>query len=153
MIRLSRLADYGIVIMTRFARTPGHLLTAPEVATQTRIPQPMVSKILKTLAREGMLRSHRGAKGGYSLGLDPHRLSVADVIGALEGPIALTACVEHGSGDCEIEQFCPARSNWRRLNDAVRAALDQVSLADMASPSPAFALRSTTAEPAAVALI
>ena len=123
MIRLSKLADYGIVIMTTLARHPGRQHNAPEVAAQSHIPQPMVSKILKALARAGLLVSHRGAKGGYGLARPAAAISVAEVICALDGPIALTACVEDGPGGCEIEALCPARANWQRINDAIRGAL------------------------------
>jgi len=140
VIRLSRLADYGIVIMTTLARQPGRQHNAPEVAAQSHIPQPMVSKILKALARAGLLVSHRGAKGGYGLARPAGAISVAQVICALDGPIALTACVEDGPGHCEIEALCPARANWQRINDAIRGALEGISVGEMAQAiPPAFA--------------
>ncbi len=137
MIRLSKLADYGIVIMTNLARQPGRQHNAPEVAAQSHIPLPMVSKILKSLARAGLLQSHRGVKGGYGLARPAAAISVADVISALDGPIALTACIEDGPGGCEIEALCPARANWQRINDAIRTALDGISMAEMAQAIPA----------------
>jgi FeS assembly SUF system regulator len=136
VIRLSKLADYGIVIMTNLARQPGRHHNAPEIAAQSRIPQPMVSKILKALARAGLLTSQRGAKGGYGLARPAAAISVADVISALDGPIALTACIEDGPGGCEIEALCPARANWHRINDAIRGALDDISMAEMAQAIP-----------------
>jgi len=140
VIRLSKLADYGIVIMTNLARQPGRQHNAPEIAAESHIPQPMVSKILKTLARAGLLTSHRGAKGGYGLARPAEAISVAEVISALDGPIALTACIEDGPGGCEIEALCPARVNWHRINDAIRSALDEISMAEMAQAIPlAFA--------------
>jgi Rrf2 family protein len=96
----------------------------------------MASKILKALARAGLLTSHRGAKGGYGLARPAEAISVADVISALDGPIALTACIEDGPGGCEIEALCPARANWQRINDAIRAALDDISMAEMAQAIP-----------------
>ncbi len=137
MIRLSKLADYGIVIVTELARSPERVHTAPGMAAATRIPQPMVSKILKALARGGVVASTRGAKGGYRLARPAEAMSVADVITALEGPIALTACIEDGPGCCEIEALCPARTNWQRINDAVRRALAGISVAEMALTIPA----------------
>jgi FeS assembly SUF system regulator len=140
VIRLSKLADYGIVIMTTLARQPGRQHNAPEVAAQSHIPQPMVSKILKALARAGLLVSHRGAKGGYDLARPAAAISVAEVICALDGPIALTACVEDGPGGCEIEALCPARANWQRINDAIRGALEGISIGEMSQAiPPAFA--------------
>ncbi len=137
MIRLSKLADYGIVVMTHMARQPGRQHNAPEVAAQSHIPLPMVSKILKSLARAGLLQSHRGVKGGYGLARPAAAISVAAVISALDGPIALTACIEDGPGGCEIEALCPARANWQRINDAIRTALDGISMAEMAQALPA----------------
>lgn len=131
MIRLSRIADYGIVLLTELARAERSLAT-PELAARTRVAQPMAGKILKALTREGLLASQRGAKGGYQLARQPALISVAEIIEALDGPIALTACVDVGSGECGIESICPARSNWNRINAAIREALDGISLADMA---------------------
>ena len=140
MIRLSKLADYGIVMMTHMARDAGRQQTAPEIAAQSHLPLPMASKILKGLAHAGLLVSHRGAKGGYSLARPAHRISVADVIVALEGPIALTTCIEHGPGECDIEALCPARANWQRINRAIREALEGITLLEMARTVPlAFA--------------
>jgi FeS assembly SUF system regulator len=140
VIRLSKLADYGIVMMTHMARGAGRQQTAPEIAAQSHLPLPMASKILKGLAHAGLLASHRGAKGGYSLARPAHRISVADVIVALEGPIALTACIEHGPGECDIEALCPARANWQRINRAIREALEGITLLEMAQTVPlAFA--------------
>jgi FeS assembly SUF system regulator len=136
VIRLSKLADYGIVIMTNLARQPGRHHNAPEIAARSHIPQPMVSKILKALARAGLLTSQRGAKGGYGLARPAEAISVAEVISALDGPIALTACIEDGPGGCEIEALCPARANWHRINDAIRSALDEISMAEMAQAIP-----------------
>lgn len=137
VIRLSKLADYGIVIMTHMARGPERQQTATEIAAQAHLPLPMASKILKGLVHAGLLVSHRGAKGGYGLARSTWEISVADVIVALEGPIALTACIEHGPGECDIEALCPARANWRRINDAIREALEGITLMEMAQAVPA----------------
>lgn len=140
MIRLSKFTDYGIVIMTHMASHPGRQHTAPEIAAESHLPLPMASKILKGLARAGLLVSHRGAKGGYGLARSAEAISVADVITALEGPIALTACIEQAPGECDIEALCPARANWQRINDAIRRALDGITMAEMArTVPPAFA--------------
>lgn len=136
MIRLSRLADYGIVIMTHLAREPGRQHNTPEIAAATRVPQPMTSKILKILAKAELLVSHRGAHGGYGLARNARLMSVADIIEALDGPIALTDCVEHGSGDCGLESMCLARANWQRINDAIRDALSGITLDEMAHAVP-----------------
>jgi FeS assembly SUF system regulator len=136
VIRLSKLADYGIVMMTNMARHPNRQHSAAEIAAESHIPLPMASKILKALARAGLLASHRGAKGGYGLARGAEAITVAEVIVALEGPIALTSCIEDGPGECGIESLCPARANWQRINDAIRHALDQITMAEMAVTVP-----------------
>jgi FeS assembly SUF system regulator len=136
MIRMTKQADYGIVLLTRMATEPDRLFNATELAEETHLPQPTVSKILKTLAREGLLLSQRGVKGGYTLDHDPATMSVADVIAALEGPIAITECIDESPGLCRQEAFCPVRGNWHRINDAIRRALSAISLAEMTQPLP-----------------
>ena len=139
MLRMTRLTDYGIVLLTHFARHPQRLTrNAPELAAAAHLPQPTVSKILKILAREGLLVPHRGAKGGFSLARPAEDITVADVITALEGPIALTECSTHGTDRCGIESLCPVTTNWRRINRAVLDALRGISLAEMAAPLPTF---------------
>ena len=133
MIRITKQTDYGIVLLTHLAANPEHQYNAPELAAEARLPLPMVSKILKLLARESLLDSHRGVKGGYSLARQPEAISMAEIIAALEGPIAITECISV-EGDCSHEPLCPVRSNWRRINQAVRTALAGITLAEMAHP-------------------
>lgn len=136
MMRMTKQADYGIVLMTHMAQSPSRRFTAPELASETQIPLPMVSKILKILTRAGLLSSHRGVKGGYSLAGEPRRISVATMIAALDGPIAFTECIEDAPGSCSQEAFCRLRYNWQQINDAVRLALEGISLADLVGPLP-----------------
>jgi len=132
VIRITRLTDYGIVLLSRFADGDDlAVLSARELAESTGIPLPTVSKILKTLTREGVLASQRGTQGGYRLARPAEEISVADVIGALEGPIALTDCAGQANGLCEIEVSCPVRTNWQRITDAVRQALASIPLREM----------------------
>lgn len=138
MIRMSRLADYGVILMTHIANRSAVMLSGPEIAADLKLPAPTVSKVLKRLGQAGLLISHRGAKGGYTLAQAPEAVSVADIIAAVEGPIALTECIDDSPGACDIEAFCPTRRNWRIINDTVREALSRVSLADMLSPFPAL---------------
>jgi FeS assembly SUF system regulator len=139
VIRITRLTDYGIVLLTHFARHPERMTrNAPEIAAAAHLPLPTVSKILKILARDGLLVPHRGAKGGFSLARSPLEITVADIISALEGPIALTECSTHGADRCGIESLCPVNTNWQRINRAVLDALSGVTLAEMASPRPAL---------------
>ncbi len=136
MIRLSKLADYGIVIATHLARQPERQQTAPEIAAATAVPLPMTSKILKLLTRGEVLVSHRGARGGYGLARPAGTISISEVIEALDGPIAMTSCIEPSLSDCGILSLCPARANWQRINSAVREALDGVTLAEMVQSIP-----------------
>jgi FeS assembly SUF system regulator len=131
MIRITKQTDYGIVLLTHMAATPERRANAPELATETRLPLPMVSKILKLLVREGVLLSHRGVKGGYGLGRPPEEISMAEVISALEGPIAITECIDDHSG-CSHEAFCGVRGRWQRINTALRETLEGITLAEMA---------------------
>lgn len=134
MIRMTKLTDYSIVLMSHLAAEGGGLTTASNLAHETRLSVPTVSKILKVLSREGLLVSHRGANGGYSLARDARDISVADVIAAMEGPIAVTECADIDSSECSQESFCGVRENWLKINEAVRNALDSISLEEMARP-------------------
>ena len=134
MIKLSRMADYGVILMVQLARGRNDVTTAADLSDATALPGPTVSKLLKQLSRAGLLESHRGTKGGYSLALPVGNISVADIVSALEGPIALTECMTADGAMCEIEALCPTRTNWRQINDALVEALDRVTLEDMAKP-------------------
>jgi FeS assembly SUF system regulator len=133
MLKLSKLSDYATMLMTAMAAEPARVHNGQELAERTHVPAPTVAKLLKALARGGLLESARGARGGYRLLHAPEQLSVADVIRALEGPIAVTECSVHG-GDCDIESTCATRANWRLINSAIRQALEAVTLAQMAAP-------------------
>lgn len=135
MIRITKQTDYGVVLLTHLASQPDRHVNAPELSAETQLPLPMVSKILKLLVREGLLLSNRGVKGGYSLARLPGEITMAEIIAALEGPIAITECIELSS-DCSHEQLCSVRSNWQRINDAVRGALEGITLAEMAAAVP-----------------
>jgi FeS assembly SUF system regulator len=131
MIRITRQTDYGIILLTYLAGQPADLVhTARDVAEAAGLPLPMVSKILKVLAREGLLATKRGVKGGYCLALPPESITLAQVIHALEGPIGMTDCAS-APGSCEWEPRCPVRVNWQRISGAVREALDKIPLSEM----------------------
>ncbi len=133
MFKLNRLTDYGVVVLTQMTRNPDDLCTAPQIAQDTGVPLPTVAKLLNALAHERLITSHRGAAGGYTLNRPAEAISVAEIVQALEGPIALTACVDGASGGCDVESLCPMRGNWDKVNKAIYGALSQVSLADMAT--------------------
>ena len=134
MIKLSRMTDYGMILMVQLARMPEQVTAAAELTDYTALPGPTVSKLLKQLSRAGLLVSQRGMNGGYLLSRPIDEISVADIISALEGPIALTECMTAEGAACEIEALCPTQTNWRKINNALVKALDSVSLAEMARP-------------------
>ena len=134
MLRITKQTDYGIVLLTRMAQSREGLHTAGDLAGESHLPAPMVSKILKTLAREGILESHRGVKGGYTLKRETEEISVADIVTAIEGPIGITECIDDTPGECGYASFCGLRSNWNQINAAIRDALEGITLAEMAPP-------------------
>lgn len=136
MLRVTKIADYGIVMLTHLASHPGGHFNARDLARTVQLPLPVVSKVLKLLAREGLLESHRGTKGGYGLARSPQDITVAQIIRALEGPIAVTECTDSVHGECCLEMQCPVRVNWHRINQAIHHALENITLAEMAQPLP-----------------
>ena len=135
MLRLSKLTDYAIVIACHCAREPQRLHNAAEIAGRVGIALPTVQKLLKRLTQAGLLRSERGAHGGYRLARDPAAINIAQIISALEGPIGLTEC-SLAENQCRQAAGCDIRGNWALINRAIRTALEAVSLADMVRPTP-----------------
>jgi len=135
MLRLNRITDYAVVVLTQMVREPDKQVTAPQLSDESSVPAPTVAKVLKALAKEGVLASQRGVRGGYRLARPADRISMLEVIRALEGPVSLTACVDGAEGDCDVELLCPVRGNWDRVNTAIRSALADVTLEDMAIPT------------------
>jgi FeS assembly SUF system regulator len=127
MIRMSKLTDYAIVLLAHLARTSG-TLTAHELAGRSKVPLPTVSKLCKELSRAGLVLSHRGRRGGYALARAPESISVAQVVEALEGPIALTDCTSAGRDHCLIEDSCVARASWDPVSRAIHGALERLPL-------------------------
>lgn len=134
MLRIGKLTDYGIDLLTLFVADKQGFgstgVSATELASHSGIPLPTVSKVCKSLARAGILVGSRGVNGGYRLAREPREVSVADVVRALEGPIALTECLSK-PGVCSIEQSCGVRTNWNRVNTHVLRSLQSISIADM----------------------
>jgi FeS assembly SUF system regulator len=134
MIRITRQTDYGILLLSQMANHPmAEVHTAKHAAQQSKIPLPMTSKILKALAKGGLLVSQRGVKGGYRLATTAEHISIGDVIQALEGPFGITEC-SFNPGACEQEGSCPVQSNWQRISLAMLDALDKIPLSDMVAP-------------------
>lgn len=136
MLRLTRLTDYATVILAALAEDPARVQTATALAEKTHIGAPTVSKLLKKLHRAGIVTSTRGLHGGYRLARPPAEISAAAILDALEGPLALTDC-SVGEGHCEIEHSCRVGRAWQRVNVAIRRALYEVSLAQLAGIEPA----------------
>jgi FeS assembly SUF system regulator len=134
MLRISRLTDYGTMILVHLAGRPGRVCSASDVAAATHVALPTVQKILKLLARAGLIVSVRGAEGGYSLGRPAESISAADILDVLEGPVAITECSLSDS-QCELEPLCAVGGAWQKINKSIRVALDDITLADLSRPA------------------
>lgn len=136
MIKISKLTDYAFVSLLALARKDGESVSASELSAETAVPEPTMAKILKTLGRYGIVTSRRGPNGGYSLARAPEGLSVGEVIEAFEGPIALTACVEHSAESCALEGVCELSGRWSPLNRQIRDVFYKTTLSDMMRHNP-----------------
>ncbi len=155
MIKLSKMTDYGVVIMSEMARIQGRTMNAPELSLHTGLKVPTVAKILRTLAKCDLLTSIRGAHGGYRLDRKPQDISIAEIVRILEGPVAVTSCVDESHEGCSVETCCPMRGGWEKINRALNAALEEVTLADMCQESrnPITPLVRVGSEPHATATV
>ncbi len=136
-MRLSNLADYAVVLMSAAARHCGGVrVNAATLAEETGLPQATAHKLVHMLVRAGLLKSLRGAGGGVKLARPAAAISVADIVEAVEGPIALTACVDDTRHDCALEGSCRVQPHWGAVNSAVRGALEGISVADLIKPLP-----------------
>lgn len=131
MLRINRETDYGVLILTAMARFPEQRVSSVQLAKTHGLPQPIVSKVMKQLVHAGLLCSFRGSKGGYGLARTPEQVNIAEVIEALEGPIAITECVEKGRQSCSHGYDCNAGAAWSRISNVVREALQGVTLEQM----------------------
>jgi FeS assembly SUF system regulator len=127
MLRISKLTDYATVILAALCEKPDTVLSAAGIAESTRVGLPTVSKLLKELQRAGLVRSIRGARGGYQLAREPDRISAADIIDAVEGPVALTECSSDRS-HCGIEATCQVGHSWQQVSRSIHRALAEVPL-------------------------
>ena len=142
MIILSKLADYGVIIAAHLAAHAERQIPAATLADETRLPRATVAKVLKALAHGNIVTGARGAAGGYRLTRAAAAISIAEVVAAIDGAIGMTQCSVHAP-TCERTDFCPTRPHWRRINDAVGAALGAITLAEML-PVPRFLAAETT---------
>lgn len=141
MLRISKLTDYASVVLSCIAEEPSRLHSAVELAGKTRLEAPTVSKLLKQLAKAGIVDSVRGAHGGYRLARDPGQVSLAEIIVAMEGPIGMTECGAE-PGLCGHEHQCSVSGNWRLISQVIERALRGVTLAELAAPTKPARLRS-----------
>ncbi|NYT40849.1 SUF system Fe-S cluster assembly regulator [Sphingomonas sp. R-74633] len=134
-MKLSSLADYAVVMMSAAARHCGATcrLNATTLAEETGLPLPTVQKLVSRLSSAGLLESARGTGGGFRLARPAAAISLADIVEAVEGPIALTACVDGGKHDCCVEETCRVKPHWNVVNGAVKGALASVSLASLSA--------------------
>lgn len=133
MLRVSRLTDYAAVVMTCIAAHPDDVLSTAQIAVETHLELPTVSKLLKSLGHAGLVESFRGVNGGYRLGRPAAAISLAEIVEAMEGPIGMTECGVT-EGQCDREAQCGVRGSWQRINNVLDAALRAMSLADMLRP-------------------
>ncbi|MDE0243911.1 MAG: SUF system Fe-S cluster assembly regulator [Gammaproteobacteria bacterium] len=145
MLRVSRLTDYGTMILGCLAQAEGRSLSAKKIAAATHLRLPTAQKLLKQLAGRGLVRSERGALGGYRLARAARDINAVEILEALEGPMALTAC-SHAESQCELESFCTVGGAWRQINRAIRGALTEVTLSDLRRSAPGFRARTLSAD-------
>lgn len=130
MLRISKLADYATVIMSYLALHPEQINSATEIAKAIHLSSPTVSKILKILSSSGLIKAFRGAGGGYQLARTIDSISVADIISAIEGNLALTEC-SISARTCELNSLCAIKHNWKAINKIIFKTLSRVTLKDM----------------------
>lgn len=131
MIRMSKLADYAFILLAQMVGEDKTSWSASELSLRTTLPLPTVAKLMKQLAKAGVVTGQRGATGGYSLGAPAKAIPISRVIEAVDGPIALTDCVDGTEPDCAVQSLCPMHGGWNKINKAVRAALDSVYLSEL----------------------
>lgn len=130
MLRMSKLTDYGTMVLAQLAASDSGLTTAGQLARATHLALPTVSKLLKALVHAGLVLSTRGVQGGYALARPADSISAAEILDALEGPVALTEC-SSSNGGCDLESYCRVGTAWQHINRSIRTALEGVSLADL----------------------
>ena len=133
MIKVSRMADYAILLMCKMANNSDFIYSAHELSIATLLPITTISKILTKLTKAEILNSVRGVSGGYKLLRSAKDISVGSIIDVIEGKVALTVCVEENN-NCDLASMCPSYNNWHIINDAIRSALNSISIADMNNP-------------------
>ena len=134
MLRLSKLADYSVVILATMARAPQELITASALSEKTTLPAPTVAKLLKKMAKHGLLNATRGAAGGYRLSKSPDKITMKAIIEVVDGPIKITGCTGLDKEICGHEEACAIYGRWDPINEAIQKAFASVMLADILIP-------------------
>lgn len=130
MLRMSKMTDYGTLVLAHLAAEPGRVFSASDIAGETQLALPSVRKLLKMLGKSGLVSSYRGASGGYSLARSADQISAAEILDALEGPVRLTECSATDS-QCRLESSCGVGQSWQRINQLIRRSLGDVTLAQL----------------------
>ncbi len=130
MFKLSKMTDYGLVLLSRISEEKD-LISVSQLAEKTHLPEPTVAKLMRLLVKADIVRSVRGVQGGYSLKCNPEDISAEEVMKAIDGPLALTACVEESSETCALLDTCPLCGRWQKINEAVTSALQNITLKDL----------------------
>ena len=130
MLRISKMADYAVIIMNTLSAHADTIISAVDIAKDSHLTLPTVSKLLKILVKKNLVRSKRGPKGGYVLKYAPDEITLATIISAMDGPIAMTQC-SADTQTCTQEAVCSVRTQWSVVNAVVNAALSSLSLKDM----------------------
>jgi FeS assembly SUF system regulator len=130
MIRISRLADYGVVVMCEISSNQGRTHSANSLSKKTNMSESAIMKILKLLAKSGLLDSIRGPKGGYFVTKDPKNINVVDVVSAIDGPVSVTICSNDLHEACEFKSACIAKRGWGVVNNALQTTLSAFTIAD-----------------------
>ena len=131
MLKISKISDYAVVVLVDIALQGEQCVSASAISKSTRLPEPTVSKVLKLLAKSGIVLSTRGIHGGYSLARAPEDISVEKIITAIDGPVSIIACSDGAVPDCGVSNVCSVRGRWDGVNSAIRDTLIAVTLADM----------------------
>ncbi len=144
MLRLNRMTDYAILVLGALARRHGETLASGHLARVTKLAQPTVAKVLKMLLAAELVETQRGVRGGYRIKKILADISLVDIVEAMEGPIAVTDCIEGARQPCSASKCCCMRNHWNHVNLAIRRALMDVTLEDLTNPAALFPLPQTS---------
>jgi Rrf2 family protein len=140
MLQLTKRTEYGLIALTHLAGREGSVVSAREIGEHYPVPRRLLAEVLKELCRSGLVVSHRGAAGGYSLARSADAITVGEVVGALEGHPSLASCASLGAyvgGQCDVEEVCPIRSPIHRLRAGIWSLFERTSLRDLVPKTPA----------------